>query len=242
MKNILKKFANGCLSPFNLKVMRIRNTIVSGVDLFNDLSIIINKDSPVCLDVGANEGQTIESLLKVLKNPHIYSFEPSSKTFQILQSKKFCDRVLIYNFAFGRERQKREFFNYNSSCLSSFLHLDTDNENRFRLESLENKEIVQIDTIDRFLQEKHINVVDLLKIDTQGFDLEVLLGATNALKCGVVRNVLIELNFVKMYEGQNSEEEIIHLLKENNILLIDYYEKIRQKKTLAWCTALFGRR
>lgn len=242
MKSHLKKFVNGCLSPFNLKVVRALNKTLSGVHLFDDLKQIINKDSPVCLDVGAHEGQTIDSLLKVFSNPFIHAFEPSTKIFQILHSKKFCDRVFLYNLAFGKERKKRDFFNYNNSCLSSFLPLDSDAENRFRLVGLESKETVEVDTVDRFLQQKNIDDVDLLKIDTQGCDLEVLLGAKDAFQNSVIQNVLVELNFVRMYEGQSTPEDIIHLLIENNILLIDYYEKVRQNKTLAWCTALFGRR
>jgi hypothetical protein len=81
-----------------------------------------------------------------------------------------------------------------------------------------------------------------LKVDTQGYDLEVLLGAEESLKNGLIKNVIVELNFVRMYKGQSSAKEIIDLLARYNILLIDYYEKERQNNTLAWCTALFGRR
>ena len=239
MKGYLRKFIDGCLSPFNLKVV---DANLFGFNLFNDLRQIIDKDSPVCLDVGANVGQTIESLLKVFSKPVIHAFEPSTKTFQILQSKKYGSRVFLHNMALGKERERRQFFNYNSSELSSFLPLDTDKENRFREDGLASKEIVEVDTVDRFLQQNNIAKIDLLKTDTQGFDLEVLLGAKDALQNGCIRNILVELNFVKLYVGQSSAEDIIYLLKQNNFVLIDYYEKVRQDKKLAWCTAFFNRR
>jgi hypothetical protein len=81
----------------------------------------------------------------------------------------------------------------------------------------------------------------LLKIDTQGFDLEVLRGAMETLQSGLVKNVLIELSFMKIYQGQGSIPEIIELLDKQGISLIDFYEKIRQGNKLAWCTALFGK-
>ena len=148
---------------------------------------------------------------------------------------------MIHNIALGKERQNREFLNYKNPFLSSFLPLDSSEENRYRSVVLESKEMVEVDTVDGFLHRKNINDVDLLKIDTQGFDFEVLLGAKEALRNGVIRNVLVELNFVRKYEGQSAPEDIIHFLNENNIFLIDYYEKVRQNVTLAWCTALLKR-
>ena len=239
MQQYLRKFIDGCLSPFNLKVVPAN---LFGFNLFHDLRQVINKDSPVCLDVGANVGQTIEALLKAFSDPLIHAFEPSTKTFQVLQSKKYGNRVFLHNMALGKERQRRQFFNYNSSELSSFLPLDPDKENRFRKDGLESKEIVEVDTVDRFLQQNNMVKIDLLKTDTQGFDLEVLLGARDALQNGCIRNILVELNFVKLYVGQSSAEDIIYLLKQNNFALIDYYEKVRQDKKLAWCTAFFKRR
>lgn len=44
-----------------------------------------------------------------------------------------------------------------------------------------------------------------------------------------------------MYHEQGSIPEIIELLDKYGITLIDFYEKIRQGKKLAWCTALFGK-
>ncbi len=236
----IRKFINVCLKPYNYRVDKVNN--FSGVNLFKDLQKLIKKDAPICLDVGANIGQTIDSLQKAFRKPSIYAFEPSNKTFQILKTKEFSTQVFLYNKALGKEKESREFINYNNSVLSSFLPMDSDEENRFREVGVNNKEVVEIETIDRFLKNENIKEVDLLKIDTQGFDLEVLLGARNALQNGCVRNVLIELNFVKMYEGQSSPETIIQLLKENHLSLIDYYEKVRQDHALAWCTALFGRR
>lgn len=239
MKSFRRKYINPLLSLFSLKIVHARNKYILGNHLFDDLKLLIRNDSPICIDVGANVGQTIDSLLKIFTNPTIHAFEPSTKTFKTLLSKAFGDQVFLYNMALGKEIQKREFINYNESVLSSFLPLDSDEENRFRLTGIDRKEIVEIDTLDRFYQRSNLNEIDLLKIDTQGFDLEVLLGAKEALHKRIIRNVLVELNFVKMYKGQSSPEAIIGLLKEFKILLVDYYEKEHQNETLAWCTALF---
>ena len=242
MGNFIKKFFKRRFKATKRKPDHALEDNPFGVNLFDDLRQIIDKDSPVCLDVGANKGQTIDALQKAFRNPYIYAFEPSTETFKLLQSKELGERIFLYNKALGKKRQKREFINYNRHTLSSFLPLDPDVENRFREVDVNNREIVEVDTVDRFLQNENIGNVDLLKIDAQGFDLEVLSGAKNALQNGVIRNVLIELNFVKMYKGQCSPGDVISMLKEHDIFLIDYYEKERQNYRLAWCTALFGRR
>jgi len=240
MRAAFKKIINNALGLLGLKLVRTSGERLSGVYLFEDLKTIINKETPVCLDVGANEGQTVSALCEVFSNPLIHAFEPSTEIFQTLRSKKSTGRVFLHNVALGIKQQKRQFNNYEKSCFSSFLPFDPGADDGFRLIGLHGNEMVEVDTVDRFLQQNDIHDVDLLKIDTQGFDLEVLSGAVNALQKGIVRNVLVELTFVKMYEGQSTPEDIIQLLKQHDIVLVDYYEKVWMNNRLAWCTALFG--
>lgn len=215
---------------------------ISGIDFREDLKLAIGSERPLCLDVGANEGQTIDLLQSLFDRPTIHAFEPSRKMFQTLQLRDFGSGVSLHKVALGNEIKTQEFINYKNSCLSSFLPLDTHAENRFRSVEIESREFVEVTTVDRFLQQNRISIVDLLKIDTQGFDLAVLLGAVEALQRGAIQNVLVELNFVRMYSGQSAPRDIIEFLAKHNMCLIDYYEKVRQNQTLAWCTALFGKR
>ncbi len=238
----LKNKVKGLLRKYNYVVQHIAPNNISGVDLFRDMRLLVKTENPVCLDAGANRGQTIEMFQKSFKNPKIYAFEPSSEIFQILQSRKHGDQVSLHNFALGENNAKHEFINYQSSCLSSFLTLDAHEENRFRNWEIKSKEMVEVKTLDWFLQQYSIDTVDLLKIDTQGYDLPVLLGATESFQRGLIHNVFVELNFVRMYEKQSDAKEIIDFLAKYNIHLVDYYEKVRQHHTLAWCTALFTRR
>jgi hypothetical protein len=90
--------------------------------------------------------------------------------------------------------------------------------------------------------EAGLTVVDVLKIDTQGTDLNVLRGASAALQSGTVRHVMVEINFVRMYDGQNEALDVVHYLRGRDLHLVDFYEKVYQANTLAWCSALFSRR
>ena len=108
--------------------------------------------------------------------------------------------------------------------------------------ALVDREMVEVSTVDEFMAKLDLPALDLLKVDTQGFDLAVLKGAGGALASGRVRTVLVELNFVRMYQGQASAQEITEYLAQHGLYLIDCYDKAREGHTLGWCCALFGRR
>ena len=236
-KENLKKL----LRAAGIKVSKVQKGSVAGTDLATDLSLVVRKNSPLCLDVGANQGQTIALFNVVFNDPDIYAFEPSQKIFRQLDANYSSARVQVYNLALGSSPGEKEFINYEDPCLSSFLRLEASPENRFRQTSVRGHETVVVDTIDRFVSREKLGLIDLLKIDTQGYDFEVLKGASGALKNGLIQNVLVELNFIPMYEGQGSSTEILEFLSMHGLRLVDFYEKFREGRSLAWCTALFHR-
>jgi FkbM family methyltransferase len=230
------------LRRYDRRVVYLPPGTVTGAELEHDLRALVGHDAPVCLDVGANEGQTIALFQRVFSGPHIHAFEPSRKTFEQLALRQFGDRVSLHNYAMAERPVRRELIRYASSDLSSFLPLASDAENRFREMPIDTTEIVDVRTVDAFVAEAGLTVVDLLKIDTQGTDLDVLRGASAALQSGIVRHVMVEINFVRMYEGQNDALDVVQYLRARGLHLVDFYEKVYQANTLAWCTALFSRR
>ena len=230
------------LNRFDYRIVHSDRSEATGFDFAHDIRLLVQRDSPACFDVGANEGQSIDIIRKIFKDPRIYAFEPSRESFRKLQSKCYGSEALLHNFAFGSQNSREEFVNYEDSCLSSFLPLDDALENRFRDVKVKQRETVDVRTIDWFVQQNRIDRIDLLKIDTQGYDLQVLRGAKESLKRGLIDNVLVELNFVKIYQNQSDAHQIWEFLSENDIHLVDYYEKVRQNHTLGWCDALFTKR
>jgi FkbM family methyltransferase len=237
MKQILKR----ALRSLDLRLVRTPSGRVTGFELPDDLRVLITTPTPLCFDVGANMGQTIALLQRTFPQPTIHSFEPSHRTFEQLRAREFGDRVFLHNCAMGSRPERRSFINYKQSDMSSFLSLDQSTENRFRTVEVEGREEVEVATLDDFVKENGIGSVDLLKTDTQGFDLNVLRGGAEALSSGLVKNVLVELNFVRMYEGQGSPTDIAELLHGYGFRLVDHYEKNRRGHMLAWCTGLFTR-
>lgn len=239
---LLRNLLHEILRRSGRRLVRVRSGVVTGLHLEEDLRILIGSDCPLCLDIGANEGQTIRLLQRVFARPRIHAFEPSSQVFPKLERSHFRSGVTLHQCALGSHSARREFINYRKSVLSSFLPLDRNDGNRFREVDVAGTETVDVMTVDDFVAKNRLGRIDLLKVDTQGFDLEVLQGSSDALRRGIVDHVLVELNFVRLYEGQGSAQEINDYLAAHGFVLIDYYEKARNQHELAWCTALFGRK
>lgn len=220
---------------------KLHTNRLAGLDLGHDLRVLIPSKTPTCLDIGANRGQTIRLFKRIFGNPRIHSFEPSSELFKALKANFSSDRVSIHNFALGDHPEEREFLNYQKSGFNSFLKMDDNADNRFGSVPVVHREMVSIKTVDDFLEAQQIPTVDLLKVDTQGFDLMVLKGAANSLASGMVKHVFVEINFIKLYEGQSRALDVFDYLQSHGFNLVDLYEKSFQADKMAWCTALFSK-
>lgn len=240
-KNYLKSLINGLFGLIGLRIIRSNKSSLTGRYLFEDLSLLMPEPRPICLDVGANVGQTIDNLLAHLDHPLIFSFEPSTESFAVLSSKHYPANVEINKYALGAQASESLLFNYDNSELSSIRPFTAHDSNPYSSIGLKSVESIRVDTVDNFLQYHRIKKVDLLKIDTQGYERDVLIGARNSLRTESIRFVMAELNFINIYEGQASALELLELLSESRMGLVDFYEKIYKNNRLAGCTALFAR-
>jgi FkbM family methyltransferase len=242
LSSFLRRAVRQAIRRSGRKIHRVPINAVTGTDLEEDLRLVVGRDQPVCFDIGANEGQTIRLLQRAFTEPMIYAFEPAETTFRKLKSQRFCRKVSFHPLALGSESSRREFINYRKSVLSSLLPLDESPENRFRGTEIASRQMVEVQTVDGFVAEHKIDHIDVLKIDTQGSDLAVLQGSFETIARNAIGHVLVELNFVPMYAGQAAASDISSFLTGHGFALIDFYQKERERHTLAWCTALFGRR
>ena len=151
---------------------------------------LFNNNIDTVFDVGAHNGEFIKLILNNFIANKIYSFEPSKKNYEVL-TKNINDLVLkkdqIYlnNFALGAITEKKEFKQMKESSSSTLSDINTSSKyfkrkNFFLNYGLKSK-VFDKTTIDikngsSFLEEKKINKIDLLKIDTEGHEYFVLKG------------------------------------------------------------------
>ena len=223
----MKKFIQKLVNLFGYKVMKIKST--NDTDLDGLTKILITKSEPVIFDVGANKGQSITRYKKLFQNPIIHSFEPNIDEVNILKQKYINDKNLyLNNVAVGDKKGKLEF-NINAlSGHSSFNNLipnttwikkrsnsiKTDHNN-YTIKKV-NAEII---TLDDYVNEKNLKNIDILKIDTQGFEDKVLLGAQNLLKNNRIKLIQLELIFSEIYENSLNIYDVEKTLIPNNYKL-----------------------
>jgi len=112
----MKKIINQLLNLFGYSITRKKNFEKIYRTLDTTIRNLIKKESPIMIDVGAHEGETINRFRKLFKSPIIHSFEPQNKCFKLL--KKFEDEnTLVNNYGLGdkKEIKKINILNHNSS-------------------------------------------------------------------------------------------------------------------------------
>ena len=140
----------------------------------------------VVFDVGANIGEWTQMALKINPNIRLHCFEPSKITFQQLLEKNFSENVVINNIGLGSKFENRALYGDHPCTGSSSL---------FRREGLGAiEEDVLIDTFDNYTERLGIGYVDFVKIDVEGFELEVLKGMVKAITKGLVGIIQFEYN------------------------------------------------
>ena len=83
---------------------------------------------------------------------------------------------------------------------------------------------VDVVSIDALLEDRGLTEVDVLKVDAEGYDLEVLKGARKALEAGHISAVLTEVFFVSYREGQKFFWDIASFLDEVGYYFVNLFD------------------
>jgi FkbM family methyltransferase len=97
----------------------------------------------------------------------------------------------------------------------------------------------EVDTLDAYCSRCGITSLDVLKTDTQGFDLEVLKGGERILSA--TRLILTEVTFVELYAGMPPFDQLFRFLVDQGFSLVGMYDFHHQGERAGWADALFVR-
>ena len=133
----------------------------------------------------------------------IYAFEPSGKSFGILSSQiknSGDNKTSIFQIGIGSSNETLNFYESILDETSTFVLPDPNSnyskkKNRLLIQKPENSftpVLANVRTIDSFLRDNYINHVDILKIDVEGFEYQVLLGASETLSAGKIQRIQLE--------------------------------------------------
>ncbi len=148
-------------------------------------------DPAVVLDVGANVGDYAQGVLKATK-AQVHCFEPQPHVVAQLRDNlaAFGDRAVVVASGVGSdEGQLALHYNPDSSELASF----SEEVNQIGYVNNAQSVEVPVTTLDAYVAHAGLDRVDFIKIDTEGYEHEVLLGAQHVI--GALRPKLIQLEF-----------------------------------------------
>lgn len=157
----------------------------------------------VVIDVGANEGQYARGIRTCGYSGTIVSFEPVRAAYGIAAKHAVADPLWrVDNIALGRESGNATInIAANAAQSSSILPMLERHEKAAPHATYVGSEVVQVRRLDEVLPADFLGESKaFLKIDTQGYEAEVLAGATDLLAGSVVA-VQLELSLVPLYDG-----------------------------------------
>lgn len=223
MKSHIKSFLRRGFKAVGLNISKVANTPPSPL-LYHQIDLV--------LDVGANVGQFAMSTRQQGYKNKIVSFEPLSDAHNILtrNAKRDASWVIHKRCALGSRIEQKQLNISRNSYSSSFLpmltaHLDAEPESVYV--GKESVGIVTLDSIfeDYYQPRKRV----FLKIDTQGFEKEVLDGAIECLER--IACVQLELSLVPLYKSQYLYDYFLQLFKANKFMLWSLVPGFRNSET-----------
>ncbi len=188
------------------------------------LKTIFNYEINTVIDVGAHHGEYISNINKNFQVRKIYGFEASPINFQELAS-KLSKKKNIEIFNLGIDKVKRKTtLNQNIESSSSSINNLNSNSKYFKKKyfffNFSNKKIfsrpVEINTITLkdFIEKKKLKFVDILKIDTEGYEYNVIIGLEEKIK--LIKAIHLEHHFDDMIIKNYKLTDIHNYLVKNN--------------------------
>jgi FkbM family methyltransferase len=138
----------------------------------------------IVFDVGANIGQSTEKFSARLPSARIWSFEPASEFYAEL-SKRFATNTCVQceRLAVGANEGEVELA---LTSWPTMAHIAVKSAKLPSAIAITGSEKVAMTTLDNYCTSNRIPRIDFLKIDTEGFDLEVLRGAASLIGQGLI--------------------------------------------------------
>lgn len=187
----------------------------------------------IIFDAGANIGDFSLALNDELKNRNIriYSFEPAKTTYtKMVKRVEGINSIIPLNLGLSDKVSKQHLYSdANTSGLASVYNRRLDHFNI----NLDNSEEISLTTIDKFCEDNEIESIDFIKIDVEGHELKVLLGAVGMINRGKIRYIQFEFGgcnidsrtfFQDFYYFLSGRYNLYRIIRNGMIPVLKYSE------------------
>jgi len=201
------------------------------INYFGRFKILKHLAIDLVLDVGANQGQYGKSLRRGGYRGNIISFEPLNSAFSQLKLCSKSDSLWqINNYALGNDNTNSIINISANSYSSSILSMTNAHSNLSKESAFVGEQNIVVKTLDSVFE----NIVDsdnniFLKIDTQGYEKKVLLGALNSLENIV--GIQLEVSLIELYKEEDLFLDMINFLDSKGFKTISIESGFFDQKT-----------
>jgi FkbM family methyltransferase len=217
--NLLKKLINGMLGLAGLRLVRARAPALSPDDAALR-QILTQLGISVVFDIGAHVGEYATRLRNIGYRRRVVSFEPQTAAFLVLAEKSARDpQWEVVHLALGDRVGEQDLNISANSVSSSFLPVEVE---MLEIETglVQTKvETVSVTTLDQ-VHHRFVGPSDgiFLKIDSQGYEPYILLGADAFLaRC---RAVQLEMALFPSYHQQKNIVQVIEFMENKGFKLV----------------------
>jgi len=205
--------------------------LVLGKDLEKDVkrefSQNINEGDTV-IDVGAHIGEyTLLGAKLVGTNGSIISVEPARDTIKSLKENIILNdfkNCLVIEKAVGEKVETKSLYKVSEEDVYGYLDQYVKNK------KLTMQSEIDVTTIDEIVLSENLNLVNLLKIDVEGFEYEVLLGCNDTLKKNKIKKIIIEIHS-EFLKAKGINEDLIYAFLKKHGFKIKKIQEIPNKQT-----------
>ena len=185
-----------------------------------------NLNFEIMIDVGSHQGEFISRFLYFKEIKKFFCFEPNNILYKKLRKKyKSNKKILIFDYALGKDQSNKKLFLSNLSYNSTMSSFNKNSKYlRFKnliLKDNKNKKYKTIKqkTFDKVFENRNIKN-SFLKIDVEGYEYDVLKGASKKIKDA--KYILIEHQFSDQYHNNFNKVKKL-LIKHKFINIKNFY-------------------
>ena len=207
----------------------------------DDLVARLAGPTPVIVDVGANKGDTVARFIETFPTAEVWALEPHPDTFAgMAQRFAGSPRVRPRRLALSSRAGTSTMHSYTNAAINALSPIAQGAEELIDGSVVASAAVeVELQSLRQFCANEGLEQIDILKLDTQGHELEILQGERELLRSGKVRFILVELLFSPLYATQARAGEVIGLLESCGFKLFDFYDFVYDERSgLKWGDAL----
>ena len=190
------------------------------------VKFIDNKNVKIVVDIGAHKGEFLKHIKKIKSIRKVYSLEPQKKVYGELLKEIDNKKFFAYNIAISNRNGKQKM-QINDFSMTSTLSKVNENSIYYKIKNLiigtkkKKFENIKTEKLDLFTKKRKLNKIDLLKVDTEGHELNVVKSGLKTLK--KTRYLLIEFRQNDLYLNYSSQA-LHKIVLKNNFKLIKKFK------------------